>query len=225
MKICIPLKEKNIKKLKMNLKKAQKSADVIEIWLDHFKQLTDRELRTLIKSASKPVLAVARGKAEKGDFEGSEEERIHLLQRAVLCGAKFVDVGIQTAPKLILALKLVCRKASTKLIISSHDWGANMPSFRDMQKVVLSAKKLGADIVKIAVNIRNWADNIPLFELTKFARQKDIRIIAIGMGEKGKVSRIGCPLLGAEFTYIALDERSKTAPGQLTLKEMQPFLD
>ncbi len=81
-------------------------------------------------------------------------------------------------------------------------------------------KRVGADIVKIAVLVKRWSDNVILFELTKRVSKSGGKIIAIGMGEKGKISRIGCPLLGSFLTYAALDARSKTAPGQLLLKDI-----
>ena len=40
------------------------------------------------------------------------------------------------------------------------------------------------------------------------------------MGEFGKHSRLVSPIYGAYFTFASLDEKRKTAKGQLTIKEM-----
>jgi 3-dehydroquinate dehydratase len=43
------------------------------------------------------------------------------------------------------------------------------------------------------------------------------------MGIDGLITRLAAPLLGAEFTYAAADNNSKTGPGQVTGKEMKSF--
>ncbi|MEM4175033.1 MAG: type I 3-dehydroquinate dehydratase, partial [Candidatus Nitrosocaldus sp.] len=46
-----------------------------------------------------------------------------------------------------------------------------------------------------------------------------IRLVAFCMGEHGLASRVLCTMLGAPFTYAALDK--PLAPSQLTLKQMR----
>jgi 3-dehydroquinate dehydratase type I len=41
------------------------------------------------------------------------------------------------------------------------------------------------------------------------------------MGRRGKISRIMAPLLGSVITYASLDPEEASAPGQLTIEEMQ----
>ena len=40
-------------------------------------------------------------------------------------------------------------------------------------------------------------------------------LVVIGMGEKGKVTRIAAPILGSPFTYASLSSGKETAAGQL----------
>lgn len=227
MRICIPIRAKSLKEAEKQVKKAlkmveggrvfgQKTEILFEIWLD-------KNLRKLIKFCKAPVIAVCRGKIERGDFKGSEKERIEILKNAVLAGAKMVDCGIQTDKNLVRDLKKVCKRYGAKLIISKHIWDTT-PELPDLLKIFKSAKALGADIVKIATKAKNWSDNIVLFELvSRVAPLSGAggKIIAVGMGERGKISRIGCPLLGSYLTYVALDEKSRTAEGQFTLKEIK----
>jgi len=224
MKICIPIREKNLKRAKKQVKKAQKYADYVEIWLDSFgKETSEANLKKLIKSSRKPVLAVCRTSFEKGVFKGNEQERITVLQKAVLCGAKFVDCGIQTDQKLIKVLRQTCRKNGAQLIISRHIWDKT-PPLSQLLKILQKAEKLGANIIKIATHVSQWEDNAVLFELVSSQASKGKKVIIIGMGEKGKISRIGCALLGGFLTYVALDEKTKTAPGQLTVAECSKLL-
>jgi len=41
------------------------------------------------------------------------------------------------------------------------------------------------------------------------------------MGELGKPSRLLSPVFGAFFTFASLDEKRRTANGQLTIQEMR----
>lgn len=220
MRICIPIRESNLQKAAKQVRRAAKATAGIpevlfEIWLD---SLGEDDLAELIKTCRKPVIAVCRGRIENGSFKGSEKKRVEKLERAIQAGAQFVDTGIHTKHFLIKKLQKVCRKKHATLIISQHFWKST-PSLQILINIYKRAKKLGADIVKIAINVKNWSDNVTLFELTKRIAENGEKVIVIGMGEKGKISRIGCPLLGSYLTYAALDEKSKTASGQLIIRE------
>mgnify|MGYP001614313483 CR=1 FL=1 len=210
MKICIPIKAKNIAEAKKQITRALRHADLIEIWLDDIWKFGAAEIRKIIKFCKVPVIAVCRS--------GNEKKRIEILKKAVLGGAKFVDIDLHTNKWSIQELKNICKKRGAKLIISRHIWDKT-PELPILSGMFKSAKKLGADIVKIATQATNWSDNAVLFEFVSRVSSKSCKIIAIGMGERGKISRIGCPLLGSYLTYVALDEKSRTANGQLTVKE------
>lgn len=50
------------------------------------------------------------------------------------------------------------------------------------------------------------------------------RLVAIGMGELGKISRIVAPFMGAEFTYASLNDEQATAPGQINYERLNRFI-
>ena len=50
---------------------------------------------------------------------------------------------------------------------------------------------------------------------------KDQILIALAMGKYGQSTRVKALKLGSPFTFVAYDENSVTAPGQLTLKQMR----
>jgi 3-dehydroquinate dehydratase type I len=218
VKICIPIREGNLSKAKQQVKKASKHADFVEIWLDNLKENAE-----LFSMVTKPVIVVCRAGKEHGNFKGSEKDRIEVLKQAVTDGSHFVDVGINTNKKLINDLKKTCKKHGAKLIVSLHVWNKT-PDLEILFKEVERANCLGADIVKIAAFVKKWKDNVTLFELVKRAVGEGKKVIVVGMGEKGKISRVGCPLLGSFLTYVALDEKSRTAEGQMTVKEVGPFV-
>ena len=81
--------------------------------------------------------------------------------------------------------------------------------------------RLGADVVKIVPFARFWEDNLNILSLIPFAKERKQKIVAFCMGEKGKISRIFSPFLGAAWTYASLDKNKLSAPGQLTVRELK----
>lgn len=221
MRICIPVREKNsAQALRLfnrirSQTKNKKEEFLVELWLDNFEE---NEVAALIKKSPYPVIAVCRGKIEKGSFVGSEQERTARLKQAVSAGAFGVDCGAATPRNLMKDLIAVCRKKRAKVIISEHFW-KECPPLEELEKKTHLAKKLGADIVKIAVAVTQWHENVILFELMTRLKLQKIPAIILGMGERGKISRLACTLLGGYLSYVALDRKHRTAPGQWTLKE------
>jgi len=80
---------------------------------------------------------------------------------------------------------------------------------------------LGADVIKIVSFARSWEDNLAVLSLLPMAKARKQKIVAFCMGEKGKVSRLFSPMLGAEWTYASLSRGKGSAPGQLTVGELK----
>ena len=140
---------------------------------------------------------------------------MNILTSALEAGAAYIDVDFNMPAYFIKKLKKECMYTGAQMIISVHFW-REMPSLNYLLKLVAGAARL-ADIVKIAVFVKEWPYNVVLFELTKRMAAKGKKIIVIGMGEKGRISRFGCPLLGSYLSYAALSDKSATAPGQFRL--------
>ena len=81
--------------------------------------------------------------------------------------------------------------------------------------------RLGADVIKIVSFARSWEDNLSVLSLIPLAKARKKEIVAFCMGEKGKLSRIFSPFLGAAWTYASLNKVKASAPGQMTVKEIK----
>ncbi len=81
--------------------------------------------------------------------------------------------------------------------------------------------RFGADAVKIVTYAKFFEDNLNVLSLIPFARKQGQKILSFAMGEKGRMSRIFAPFLGAAWTYAALEKKKTSAPGQLTVQEMK----
>ena len=158
--------------------------------------------------------------------EMSEEERKELLISAVNAGAAYVDVEIETRTAFKEAVKQACCEKGCKLIVSYHNH-EKTPSKNELETIIEKCFGNGADIAKVACQVNGEADAARILSLYDYDREnsKEKKIVALGMGEKGKIIRLVAPLLGAPFTFAALSAGKETAPGQLDRQTLQGILD
>lgn len=209
--LCIPIQARSLKDLKARAQKAERIADLIEVWIDYLPPETDA--RSIAACCSKPLIVVNKPRREKGLWKGSEKQRIERLQQFAVLGVAYIDIGIDTDLKLIQ--KLIKAKKRTKIIISYHNF-KNTPEAKVLQQKVRRALNLGADVVKVATFARKPSDNLTVLNLLGKIKKP---MAAMCMGEHGKISRMVGLALGSHFTFVALDESKKSVPGQMTVKE------
>lgn len=214
-KICVPVRAKNMDSLKKILRKNEGKADYFEVWVDSLPAGTDP--RQVVRLVGKPLIVVNKGKKENGGFKGSEEKRIGVLTEYAVAGAEFVDASADT-PRRLLEKVFKAGGKRTKIILSFHDF-KKTPSLEKLKKLRDKAFRAGAHIFKAAVFARTYEDNLIILRFLAESRRAGKPVIAHCMGEKGRVSRVLAPVFGSYIMYLAPDDKSATAPGQLTKAE------
>jgi 3-dehydroquinate dehydratase type I len=214
-KLCIPIVETTMGKALIAIKKANRLTDLIELRVDY---LRNARLALLLQDRKKPLIVTNRRKEEGGKYRGEERKRLSVLQEAIHLGADYIDVELATQRSLLQGL--VRDKRGTRVILSFHDF-RKTPSLKELQRISWQMIQLGADVIKIVPFARSWEDNLSILSLIPFAKEKRQKIVAFCMGEKGKLSRIFSPLLGAAWTYASIDRTRVSAPGQLTVQELK----
>lgn len=197
--------------------------DIAEIRVDLFSSPSPAlALKEIKKFTRVPVLATIRSKKEGGRWKGSETARLALYQK-IIPKVQAVDIELSSS-KINKKVIASARKAKKSVIVSFHDF-KKTPPLKSLYAILNQAKALGADMVKIAAFIQKPADLQTLAEFTLANSWQ--KIIVIGMGEKGSVSRVAFPCFGSLLTFAHLGEAS--APGQLDLaatvkllKKLQP---
>jgi 3-dehydroquinate dehydratase type I len=209
--------ETSLDKALRAIQQANRSADLIELRTDYLRK---PEISTLLDGRQKPFVITHRRRAEGGRYQGDERRRLILLKEAVDLTAEYIDVEIRSEESLLF--DLLANKKETKVILSFHDV-QKTPSKKELQKLFDRMTGLTPDIVKIVTFARSWEDNFNVLALISQAKKRNREIVAFCMGEKGRMSRIFSPLMGAAWAYASLDEKHRSAPGQLTVKEMRKF--
>ncbi|HDN59176.1 MAG TPA: type I 3-dehydroquinate dehydratase [Candidatus Marinimicrobia bacterium] len=145
--------------------------------------------------------------------------RAKFFEKAIDCGIAYVDLDITDSElKNILEEKL--KNSPTRLILSYHNFDVT-PAKEKLVDIYEKCRSEGADIVKIVTMSNGVADNAVIMSLYEFS-QGDI--IAFGMGNKGKITRIIAPFLGAPFTYACYSRGKKTAQGQIDYKSLKDMI-
>jgi 3-dehydroquinate dehydratase type I len=213
-KLCIPIVETTVGKALIAIKEVNRLADLIELRVDYLKNV---KLALLLQNRQKPFIVTNRRKEEGGNYKGEERKRLSVLQEAIDLGADYIDVELATERSSLQGL--IRNKRGTQVILSFHDF-RRTPSEKELQRLFGQMIRLGADVIKIVPFAGSWEDNLTILSLIPFAKARRQKIVAFCMGEKGKISRIFSPFLGAAWTYASLNQSRASAPGQLTVREL-----
>jgi 3-dehydroquinate dehydratase type I len=216
IKVCVSIPPKTIDEAVNLIEKAEaQHADFIEIRLDSLKK--PERLEDIACSSSTPLIATNKSTENQGEFSGSEDNRQRILLDAARNNFEYVDVDVSTQNMKELIASL--HEVGTKPIVSFHDFNCT-PNLPQLNKVLEQEIAVGAGVCKIVTTARRVEDNLTVLDFTSKA-SKDVKLVCFAMGELGKPSRLLSPLFGAFFTFASLDEKRKTAKGQLTIQEMR----
>src|SRR5688572_16060273 len=89
-------------------------ADLVELRLDH---LDRPDAEAALAGRRRPVVATCRAAWEGGRFEGSEEDRLAVLSRALELGADYVDLEWRA----VAALNRWPVEVRRRIVLSHHD--------------------------------------------------------------------------------------------------------
>ena len=214
-RICLPIVETTGEKALRAVAEANGLADLIELRLDYLKAPS---LESLLAKGKKPLIVTNRRREEGGRYGGDEKKRLGILREAADLGADFVDAELGSERSLLK--ELINHKNRSQFILSFHDF-QRTPSPGELRNLCGRMMGWGAEVVKIVPFARSFEDNLKILSLLSYARERKQKIVAFCMGEKGKMSRIFAPLMGAAWTYASWKRQKASAPGQLTALELK----
>ena len=205
--ICISISDKDPDRCLAMLAEAE----MAEIRLD----LTEFDEDEIRKVFIFPKILIAT--LRPGDYD--DDERLEKLKLAIEAGAQYVDIEIESEEGYRNELVEFAKKHQCKVIISYHNFEST-PGQSELKKLVNTCFDYNADMAKMATLIKDDRNIAALFSLYDTYKN----ILAIGMGERGKITRVMAPFLGAPFTFAAPDTGINTAPGQLTYSRMKELI-
>jgi 3-dehydroquinate dehydratase-1 len=185
-----------------------KKPDLVEFRLDKLHE--PRILEEIVKTKSFPVIAT--DKSNRGSIASLE-----LLSHAAAAGFDLVDIELSVASSNPIVKKL--RSHGSEVIVSFHDY-SHTPSSEELRKVLQAERKAGSDICKVVTTAIKPSDNLTILGFVQ-DESANTRLVSFAMGSYGTPSRILSPWFGAEFTFAAISEETKTADGQLSVDALR----
>lgn len=204
-KICVSIAEPSVRACLDALRKVS----FAEVRLDAIDGVAPDEVAAIFSLPLRLIATCRPG-------SGREDDRLALLLAAVAAGTRYVDVELETDVAFRASVVNAARAAGTEIIVSHHDY-ARTPCREDLCAIVDACFAAGADVAKVACHANDARDASRLLGLLDDPR----RLVIIGMGAEGMITRVAGPLLGGEFTFASQREGAETAPGQLDVVELE----
>lgn len=182
-------------------------AELIELRLDLI-QKQPSELFSRIPAGIKSIVTCREGVY-------NEQERMELLRQAIELGACYVDIELESDEAFASEIISLAENKGCALIFSHHDFRGT-PGLEELNEKMDLCYSHGAAVAKIATMVQSTEDAVRLITL----HNRPGRKVILGMGPLGRITRVAAPLLGSEFTFASPATGGETAPGQMSVEEL-----
>lgn len=112
-------------------------------------------------------------------------------------------------------------KLGNKLMVSYH----NYDKTPELEGIINEIEKFNFSIIKIACFCNEPEDSIKLLQILLKLKRDNKKYIVLGMGDQGKIVRIYGALWGNEMNFAPTCEVEKSAPGQITKKQLEEIFE
>ncbi len=161
------------------------------------------------------AIATCRRVAAGGKFKGSIPSQLDTLAKAAGAGCQLIDLEYESAVRCKPA-QLEKLRTKSAFILSYHDFKATKKLEQSFEKLAA----IPADFYKIVSTATSLYDNVQMMKLLQ-ERSNLHTLIGLCMGEQGIISRVLGVRAGSMFTFAAVTNDEKTAPGQVTAQDLQ----
>ncbi len=177
-----------------------------EYRLDYHENLHDFPLEIL---DDKSIVTI-RNISEGGRNDFPIQEKIDFYQTAIQRSNCLIDLEIQQYEEGLINPE--------NLILTHHDFSETF-DVQKLKKIIQEMNQTSARFVKIAISINSYQQLLTIQDLIKNSNKP---VIFAGMGKLGRISRLLHKHLGAEGTFIGLNDH-QTALGQLTENDLEIY--
>ncbi len=203
-----------------------KGADLVELRLDAFKDLGPAAVQNLSQSVGARAIATLRSPSQGGAQMPREAVRTALLETICSQPFAYVDLELVEDRKDAERLADLARSHRSEVIVSHHFAEPVEPAA--VVDALQSCAAFG-DVAKVALPVADVEMASHLVEIAHSEADRSRRIVLIGMGPVGTMTRALADSAGQEIQYAAWGNAASRS-GQLTLstakrlRGVEPFL-
>ena len=216
-KVCLAISAETSDEMFEIAESMARDNSFVEFRLDYLKQpaaALPKLKRFLETHQYVTAICTCRRADHGGKFKGSLASQLDVLAKAA-AGCQIVDIELESAAKIkpdVLA-KL---RGKAGLIVSFHDFRAT----RNLEQTLAKMLRIPADFYKVVSTATALSDNVTMMKFLQTESDKHA-LIGLCMGEQGIISRVLSVRAGSVFTFGAVSDDIKTAPGQITAQKLR----
>ncbi|MGA2458376.1 MAG: shikimate dehydrogenase [Terriglobales bacterium] len=217
-KVCLALSGDTADDMVATAESMARDNPFLEFRLDYLKQplaALPKIRRFLETHQYVTAIGTCRRADNGGKFKGSLAAQLEVLTKAHAAGCPIVDLEIQSAskakPEAIARLR-----SRAALILSFHDFRGT----RNLDETLGKMLKIPADFYKVVSTATTLSDNVAMMKFLQTQSGKHA-LIGLCMGEQGIISRVLSVRAGSVFTFAAVSADLKTAPGQVSARDLR----
>src|SRR5664279_85881 len=217
-KVCLALSGDTAEDMLATAESMARDNPFIEFRLDYLKQpmgALPKIHRFLETHQYVTAIGTCRRADNGGKFKGSLASQLEVLRKANAAGCQIVDLELQSAlkakPEAVARLR-----SRAGLILSFHDFRAT----RNLDETLEKMLKIPADFYKVVSTATTLSDNVAMVKFLQTQSGKHA-LLGLCMGEQGIISRVLSVRAGSVFTFGAISDDLKTAPGQVSARDLR----
>ena len=223
--LAVPIAPKSLTEAQEQIKAAAAvGAELLELRTDYLVHLSVDLAWQVIEAArqfapSLPIIVTCRDYHQGGALRHSNQLRTDILTSAVRAGVDFVDLEYENFQSVAIRGKIsiaISDGASNRLILSAHNF---QTKFKNIHRLHNEIRYFLAGVIpKIVYSAHHINECFEILDLLHEAGQG---LIAFCMDEPGFMTRIVAKKFGAFASFASIDEKTATAPGQPTVKQLK----
>ena len=223
--ICTPIAADNFDSY-LNLLQSAKNmgSDIAEFRIDYFKNITAEVLNNVISESELPLIVTNRNREDGGMFSSGEEVRLELLETAIESKPSFVDIEVAIDREKRDNIIQKARINDVGIICSYHDF-RHTPTPNEIFEIYSDINETGANVAKMVFTPVTDKDIRNILSVTERFSNNEMLFTIFGMRQKGQITRILTPLLGACLTYCSLYNNPNNNLGQADLQSTRKYFD
>jgi 3-dehydroquinate dehydratase/shikimate dehydrogenase len=217
-KVCLAISAETSEEMVEIAESMARDNPFVEFRLDYLKQpaaALPKLKRFLETHQYVTAIGTCRRSDNGGKFKGSLASQLDVLAKAAAAGCQIVDIELESAaktkPEIVTKLR-----GRAGLIVSFHDFRAT----RNLEQTLEKMLKIPADFYKIVSTATTLSDNVTMMKFLQTESDKHA-LIGLCMGEQGIISRVLSVRAGSVFTFGAVSDDLKTAPGQISAQKLR----
>ncbi len=224
--LAVPIAAKNSDQAKQQIKTAKAAgAEMLELRTDYLENLSADLVKNLIAEAKTaaprplPIIVTCRDARQGGAIDYPGQLRINMLAEALKAGVDFIDLEYEnflSAENQERIRRALSQASKGRLILSAHNFETKFPDIVKLHRRIQTLYP--AAIPKLVYTANHINDCFEAFDLL---RRTSGSAIVFCMGAAGLITRIIAKKLNSFVTFASIDDKSATAPGQMTIEQFK----